>query len=359
MARTLNTLNWNTLYTLFVSFQKEDATTAASRILEYVDAQVNASVEAGLGTYEQVKASFKNNCVSDKRCRIKAALKSATGNIKADLENKMSLVDIFDGYTKGVTRRNITNPTTDTDSRKRYTNPAMTRSKWQYTKEELKAFDGDELFWKSIYNNIASAQSKYPEKVEQYFGADWYNISCDARDYARDMARATRLGVTHAMPTNNNLSLEEKIKRGMPVVITPAVIAELQRLYPNGATNSESTGECMEEVDPSSIAHEDADTTEVVIEDAEVSDITAIVPAATVPATPAATPVAPTVDISVMAAAKQLADICKDTEDQMIHGYELDVDWDDIDEMLDKIIKAFPDTFDYDEETDEILYFEN
>ncbi len=350
-TRTLNTLAWNTLYAMWTSFEKEDKTTAASRIIEYVDAQVKASVEAGLGTYEQVKASFKNNCVSDKRCRIKAALKSATGNIKTDLENKMSLVDIFDGYCKGVSRRTINNPTSTADSRKRYTNPAMARSKWQYTKEELTAFDGDELFWKSIYNNIASAQSKYPEKVEQYFGADWYNISCDARDYARDMARAARLDVA---PTNSNLSLEEKIKRGMPVVITPAVIAELQRLYPNGAT-----GEYMEEVDPSSIAHEEADTTEVMIEDAEVSDITAIVPAATVPATPAATPAAPAVNISVMAAAKQLADICKDTEDQMIHGYELDVDWDDIDEMLDKIVKAFPDTFDYDEETDEILYFEN
>ena len=351
MARTLNTLAWNTLYSMYVAFQKEDATTAASRILEYVDEQVKASAEAGLGTYEQVKASFKNNCVSDKRCRIKAALKSATGNIKVDLENKMSLVDIFDGYTKGVTRRNITNPTTTTDSRKRYTNPAMTRSKWQYTKEELTAFDGDELFWKSIYNNIASAQSKYPEKVEQYFGADWYNISCDARDYARDMARAAKLGVAQA-PTNNNLSLEEKIKRGIAVVITPAVIAELQRLYPNGATGTESTGECMEEVDPSSIAHEDVDTEEVVIEDAEVSDITAVVPVAPAPPTP-------TVDINVMAAAKQLADICKATDDQMIHGYELDVDWDDIDDMLDKIVKTFPDTFEYDEETDEILYFEN
>ena len=351
MARTLNTLAWNTLYSMYVAFQKEDATTAASRILEYVDEQVKASAEAGLGTYEQVKASFKNNCVSDKRCRIKAALKSATGNIKADLENKMSLVDIFDGYTKGVTRRNITNPGATADNRKRYTNPSMTRSKWQYTKEELTAFDGDELFWKSIYNNIASAQSKYPEKVEQYFGADWYNISCDARDYARDMARAARLGVSHTS-TNSNLSLEEKIKRGIAVVITPAVIAELQRLYPNGATGTESTGECMEEVDPSSIAHEDVDTEEVVIEDAEVSDITAVVPVAAAPPTP-------TVDINVMAAAKQLADICKATDDQMIHGYELDVDWDDIDDMLDKIVKTFPDTCEYDEETDEILYFEN
>ncbi len=352
MARTLNTLAWNTLYSMYVAFQKEDATTAASRILEYVDEQVKASAEAGLGTYEQVKASFKNNCVSDKRCRIKAALKAATGNIKTDLENKMSLVDIFDGYTKGVTRRNITNPGATADNRKRYTNPAMTRSKWQYTKEELTAFDGDELFWKSIYNNIASAQSKYPEKVEQYFGADWYNISCDARDYARDMARAARLGVPHTPPTDNNLSLEEKIKRGIAVVITPAVIAELQRLYPNGVSGGEATGECMEEVDPSSIAHEDVDTEEVVIEDAEVSDITAVVPVAPAPPTP-------TVDINVMAAAKQLADICKATDDQMIHGYELDVDWDDIDDMLDKIVKTFPDTFGYDEETDEILYFEN
>ena len=65
MARTLTTLNWNTLYVMYTSFQKEDTTTAAERILEYVETQVNASVDAGLGTYEQVKASFKNNCVSD------------------------------------------------------------------------------------------------------------------------------------------------------------------------------------------------------------------------------------------------------------------------------------------------------
>ena len=167
------------------------------------------------------------------------------------------------------------------------------------------------------------------------------------------MARAARLGVAPTSPTTNaNLSLEEKIKRGIAVVITPAVIAELQRLYPNGVSSGESGGECMEEVDPSSIAHEDVDTEEVVIEDAEVSDITAVVPVATAPPTP-------TVDINVMAAAKQLADICKATDGQMIHGYELDVDWDDIDDMLDKIVKTFPDTFEYDEETDEILYFEN
>ena len=60
-----------------------------------------------------------------------------------------------------------------------------------------------------------------------------------------------------------------------------------------------------------------------------------------------------------MAAAKELADICLNSEDNMTHGYELDVEWPDIDEMLAKICEAFPDAFDYDEETDEILYFQN
>ena len=42
-TRTLNTLAWNTLYAMWTSFEKENKTTAASRILEYVDAQIDES----------------------------------------------------------------------------------------------------------------------------------------------------------------------------------------------------------------------------------------------------------------------------------------------------------------------------
>lgn len=344
-TRTLNTLAWNTLYAMWTSFEKENKTTAASRILEYVDAQIAASVAAGLGTEEQVKASFRNNCYSDKKSRFGTQLRSATGAVADELRHKLELVAVFGEYTKGFTRKHVTNasakPTTSTvtDGRTKYlpSKGTLTKSKWRYTADELQEFEGDYNFWNSVYQNSVSAEQKQPEICQQYFGADWQQIMYKARNFAAAKAK------------EGNLSLEEKIKRGIAVVITPAVIAELQRLYPNGAGG---TGECMEEVDPSSIAHEDVDTEEVVIEDAEVSDITAVVPVAPAPPTP-------TVDINVMAAAKQLADICKATDDQMIHGYELDVDWDDIDDMLDKIVNTFPDTFEYDEETDEILYFEN
>ena len=347
-TRTLNTLAWNTLYAMWTSFEKENKTTAASRILEYVDAQIAASVAAGLGTEEQVKASVRNNCYSDKKSRFGTQLRSATGAVADELRHKLELVAVFGEYTKGFTRKHVTNasakPTTSTvtDGRTKYlpSKGTLTKSKWRYTADELQEFEGDYNFWNSVYQNSVSAEQKQPEICQQYFGADWQQIMYKARNFAAAKAK------------EGNLSLEEKIKRGIAVVITPAVIAELQRLYPNGATGTESTGECMEEVDPSSIAHEDVDTKEVVIEDAEVSDITAVVPVAAAPPTP-------TVDINVMAAAKQLADICKATDDQMIHGYELDVDWDDIDDMLDKIVKTFPDTFEYDEETDEILYIEN
>ena len=342
-TRTLNTLAWNTLYAMWTSFEKENKTTAASRILEYVDAQIAASVAAGLGTEEQVKASFRNNCYSDKKSRFGTQLRSATGAVADELRHKLELVAVFGEYTKGFTRKHVTSTdakpktSTVTDGRTKYlpSKGTLTKSKWRYTADELQEFEGDYNFWNSVYQNSVSAEQKQPEICQQYFGADWQQIMYKARNFAAAKAK------------EGNLSLEEKIKRGIAVVITPAVIAELQRLYPNGAT-----GECMEEVDPSSIAHEDVDTEEVVIEDAEVSDITAVVPVASAPPTP-------TVDINVMAAAKQLADICKATEDQMIHGYELDVEWDDIDDMLDKIVKTFPDTFEYDEETDEILYFEN
>lgn len=331
-TRTLTTLAWNTLYALWSSYEREDKTTAAAHILEYVDAQIAASVAAGLGTEEQIKASFRNNCYSDKKSRFGTQLRSATGAVADELRHKLELVAIFGEYTKGFTRKHVTNPaakpktSTITDGRTKYlpSKGTLTKSKWKYTAAELEAFEGDYNFWNAVYQNSVSAEDKQPELCKQYFGINYKQIMYSARCFALAKAK------------EGNLSLEEKIKRGMPVVITPAVIAELQKLYPNGATTSTNVS---------------ADTIDTIIENAEESDITDIVPA-----TPHMPP-APAVDIKVMSAAKELADICLNSEDCMIHGYELDVDWEDIDEMLEKIIAAFPDTFEYDEETDEILYY--
>lgn len=64
-----------------------------------------------------------------------------------------------------------------------------------------------------------------------------------------------------------------------------------------------------------------------------------------------------TPEMIVWQRAHQLRDAIKATGTDTIHGYELDFDWDaDIDDAIAEIVNAYPDNFDYVEETDEIIF---
>lgn len=214
-AYTTPEMQWPNLYNTYQFLKRTDETTADEKIISYLDQEVQKAVEAGFATEAELKKRLRTNLVADKKVKFRGQM------------DKLYLVSLFDEYTKP----------TGADVRQQYRATASTvklsKSKWQYTVEELKQLDGDEDFWRSIYNNIASVQSKKPEAFAQYFGTDGYMIAMDAKDYARQRAAACK-NKTEVIPTVPvNLTLEEKIAKGIPVVITPDVVRELIKLYPN------------------------------------------------------------------------------------------------------------------------------
>lgn len=231
-AYTTTEMQWPNLFNTYQFLKRTDATTADEKIISYLDQEVQKAVASGFATEAELKKRLRTNLVADKKVKFRGQL------------DKLYLVSLFDEYTKPV----------GADVRQQYKATASTvklsKSKWQYTVEELKQLDGDEDFWRSIYNNIASVQSKKPEAFAQYFGTDGYMIAMDAKDYARQRAAACK-NKTEALPTIPvNLTLEEKIAKGIPVVITPDVVRELIKLYPNvtaeDTTFNKSDAEALE-----------------------------------------------------------------------------------------------------------------
>ena len=208
-------MGWANLSNTYNFLKAQDATTADEKIISYLDQEVQKAVTAGLADEATIKARLRTNLVADKKCRFKGDLA------------KLHLVSLFDEYTKhaGADVRQQYKPTASTVK--------LSKSKWQYTVEELRQLEGDEAFWRSIYNNIASVQAKRPEAFDQYFGTNGYMIAMDAKDYARQMAANCRNKVTSIPTTPVQLTLEEKIQKGIPVVITPDIVKELIKLYPN------------------------------------------------------------------------------------------------------------------------------
>ena len=208
-------MQWPNLFNTYNWLKAQDSTTADEKIISYLDQVVQKAVSEGFADEATLKARLRTNLVADKKSRF-----------KGDFQ-KLHLVALFDEYTKSA----------KADVRQQYKATAATvklsKSKWQYTVEELKQLEGDEDFWRSIYNNIASVQSKKPEAFEQYFGTGGYMIAMDAKDYARQMAANCRNKTFTPVTAPVQLTLEEKIAKGIPVVITPDVVRELIKLYPN------------------------------------------------------------------------------------------------------------------------------
>lgn len=208
-------MQWPNLYNTYNFLKAQNSSTADEKIISYLDQVVQKAVSDGFADEATLKARLRTNLVADKKSRF-----------KGDLQ-KLHLVALFDEYTKSA----------KADVRQQYKATASTvklsKSKWQYTVEELKQLEGDEDFWRSIYNNIASVQSKKPEAFDQYFGTGGYMIAMDAKDYARQMAANCRNKNFTPVAAPVQLTLEQKIAKGIPVVITPDVVRELMKLYPD------------------------------------------------------------------------------------------------------------------------------
>ena len=403
-------MQWPNLFNTYQFLKRTDATTADEKIISYLDQQVQKAVESGFATEAELKKRLRTNLVADKKVKFRGQM------------DKLYLVSLFDEYTK---------PTASTVK--------LSKSKWQYTVEELKQLDGDEDFWRSIYNNIASVQSKKPEAFAQYFGTNGYMIAMDAKDYARQRAAACK-NKTEVIPTVPvNLTLEEKIAKGIPVVITPDVVRELIKLYPNvtatDTTFGKSDAEAIE-ADKTAKAAELAAIKEAeakekaeakaererlaaearakraeaeakrveeakaaaekaakrrAIEDAlraKMAEAKAAKTATTTTEDEGSTDPSPedkNFDISgdlwaeavdeennrpeiivpepspemiIWQRAQKLKDAIEATGENMIHGYEIDVEFDkDLDEVIEEVCNKYPDNFEYNEDLDELWFF--
>ena len=420
-AYTTPEMQWPNLFNTYQFLKRTDATTADEKIISYLDQQVQKAVESGFATEAELKKRLRTNLVADKKVKFRGQM------------DKLYLVSLFDEYTKP----------TGADVRQQYRATTATvklsKSKWQYTVEELKQLDGDEDFWRSIYNNIASVQSKKPEAFAQYFGTNGYMIAMDAKDYARQRAAACK-NKTEVIPTVPvNLTLEEKIAKGIPVVITPDVVRELIKLYPNvtatDTTFGKSDAEAIE-ADKAAKAAELAAIKEAeakekaeakaererlaaearakraeaeakrveemkaaaekaakrkAIEDALRAKMAEAKAAKTVTTTaedegstdpspedinygispdmwaeevdkenskPEIIVPEPSPEMIIWQRVQKLKDAIEATGENMIHGYEIDVEFDkDLDEVIEEVCNKYPDNFEYNEDLDELWFF--
>lgn len=419
-AYTTPEMQWPNLFNTYQFLKRTDATTADEKIISYLDQQVQKAVESGFATEAELKKRLRTNLVADKKVKFRGQM------------DKLYLVSLFDEYTKptGADVRQQYRATTSTVK--------LSKSKWQYTVEELKQLDGDEDFWRSIYNNIASVQSKKPEAFAQYFGADGYMIAMDAKDYARQRAAACKnKTVVPTVPVN--LTLEEKIAKGIPVVITPEIVRELIKLYPNVTAEdtsfNKSDAEALEadkaakaaelaaikEAEAKAKAEAKAEKERLAaearakraeaeakraeeakaaaekaakrkaIEDAlraKMAEAKAAKTATTTTEDEGSTDPSPedkNFDISgdlwaeavdeennkpeiivpepspemiIWQRAQKLKDAIEATGENMIHGYEIDVEFDkDLDDVIEEVCNQYPDNFEYNEDLDELWFF--
>ena len=420
-AYTTPEMQWPNLFNTYQFLKRTDATTADEKIISYLDQQVQKAVESGFATEAELKKRLRTNLVADKKVKFRGQM------------DKLYLVSLFDEYTKptGADVRQQYRATTSTVK--------LSKSKWQYTVEELKQLDGDEDFWRSIYNNIASVQSKKPEAFVQYFGTNGYMIAMDAKDYARQRAAACK-NKTEVIPTVPvNLTLEEKIAKGIPVVITPDVVRELIKLYPNVTATDTTFGKSDTEAIEADKAAKAAELAAIkeakakekaeakaererlaaearakraeaeakrveeakaaaekaakrkAIEDAlraKMAEAKAAKTATTTTEDEGSTDPSPedkNFDISgdlwaeavdeennkpeiivpepspemiIWQRAQKLKDAIEATGENMIHGYEIDVEFGkDLDEVIEEVCNKYPDNFEYNEDLDELWFF--
>lgn len=228
LPKLVHTLDWNEIWAAYVAVGKDKEV-----ILNLIKKGLDDSVAADYTSSDTMAAAlkaFKANVIYDKRCRLKATVAGTTGDVKALAVEQLELVEWLNVQLYGATQHR--------GAAVKYASTVkLEKAKWQYTAAELEAMEyNDEAFWRSIYNNIASVISKYPERAEEYFE----NGIMDAYD-AKDMAlkRANEAKKHFA----SNASLEDKIKAGTPVVITPEVIKELAKLYPDAFCSTDSNEE--------------------------------------------------------------------------------------------------------------------
>ena len=161
LPKLVHTLDWNEIWAAYVAVGKDKEV-----ILNLIKKGLDDSVAADYTSSDTMAAAlkaFKANVIYDKRCRLKTTVAGTTGDVKALAVEQLELVEWLNVQLYGATQHR--------GAAVKYASTVkLEKAKWQYTAAELEVMEcNDEAFWRSIYNNIASVISKYPERAEEYF----------------------------------------------------------------------------------------------------------------------------------------------------------------------------------------------
>lgn len=230
-AYTTPEMQWPNLINTFAFLIAQDDTTADEKIISYLDQVVQKAVTEGFSTESALKARLRTNLVADKKSKL-----ISTGKATPIQARLIGLLDTYTA-TKNAGRSIV-------DRRKRESvvnyNNVTKKSFWQYTVDELKQIDGDASFYQSVVENIDSVnKQENVDRAIRYFGPNYAVIMEQSKRYAASMKKVKN-GTAAQNDASNasaskliDMTLEEKIAKGIPVVITPDVIRELIKLYPN------------------------------------------------------------------------------------------------------------------------------
>lgn len=217
--KTTIRLGWEYLVMMLSTLLAADKPNAKANLFAYLDKAIDDdAAELHDGNRDVVLKAFKNNCVFDKRSRLKKAL--ADNAYVSNVQIKRTLLVMLEEYCD----LHVANQRVATA--KSVVHVEAGKSRWQLTMDEIDAIDASDFkALDSVYQNMMSKKSKDPDAVEAVadFATRLAHISA-----LRSAARAAAKTPSPVIPAISD-SLRAKLDSGKKS-LTNAELAELRKL---------------------------------------------------------------------------------------------------------------------------------
>lgn len=181
--KTTTRLNWEYLTMTYATMVAKDATTATENLYAYLDAAIEADAqELHAGDTNIVLRAFKNNCVFDKRSRLKKALNE--GAYVANVAVKRALLHELEAYCDAhiVVKHAAVK-----------IHVPGNVDKWSMTTDQIDTIPVDDYAaLDSVYQCMATKKAKYPEHIEASMGMAEFKIRYAYVSKLRSAAKANR-----------------------------------------------------------------------------------------------------------------------------------------------------------------------
>lgn len=213
MKKTTERLSWNTLLIKYSEYLAKNADDAKDNLFAYLNEAIKLDAdELHEGNVLIVLKAVKNNCVDDKKSRIKHAVYVTL------IDRKRALLEAMTEY---VNMKLPTKSTSPTDIPNQHG-----KARWELTIEEIDALDAkDYKALDSVYQCMASKKAKYPEAIISSIGMDKFT---ERFQHVSAMRTAAKNADKMPKPTVSE-DLMSKILEGK-TRLTKADIEELQKL---------------------------------------------------------------------------------------------------------------------------------